>query len=39
MPQILAAAKATLPAPAAALTAASVCQPLPEIEAKRKPRC
>ena len=36
MPQILAAVKATLPAPAAAWTAAPVCLPLPEIEAKEQ---
>ncbi len=36
MPQILAAVKATLPAPAAALTAAPVCLPIPEIEAKEQ---
>jgi putative transposase len=36
MPQILTAVKATLSAPAAALTAAPVCLPIPEIEAKEQ---
>ncbi len=36
MPQILAAVKATLRAPAAALTAAAVCLPIPKIEAKEQ---
>jgi putative transposase len=36
MPQILTAVKAILSAPAAALTAAPVCPPIPEIEAKEQ---
>ena len=36
MPQILPPVKATLRAPAAALTVAAVCPPIPEIEAKEQ---
>ena len=36
MPQILAPVKATLRAPAAALTAAAVCEPETKSEAKEK---